>query len=71
MLKIIFGILILVLLNLKELLTSPSKGKIMSVYFVIIGISLILGILISIKKAPPSPYEIMTGIFNSMGLGGE
>ncbi len=71
MLKIIIGILILVLLNLKELITSPSKGKVMSVYFVIVGISLILGILISIKKAPPSPYEIVTHLINNIGLGGE
>ncbi|EPR08301.1 hypothetical protein [Ruminiclostridium papyrosolvens] len=71
MLKVIIGILILVLLNLKELITSPSKGKVMGVYFVIVGISLILGILLSIKKAPPSPYEIIMVIFNNMGLGDE
>ncbi len=71
MLKVIIGILILVLLSLKELIASPSKGKVMGVYFVIIGISLILGVLISINKVPPSPYEVLINIFNKIGLGDE
>lgn len=71
MLKIIIGILILVLINLKELLASKSRGKVMGVYFTIVGISLILGILICIKKAPSSPYEVISDLLNNMGLGGE
>lgn len=71
MLKIIIGVFILVLINLKELLASKSRGKVMGVYFTIVGISLILGILICIKKAPPSPYEVISDLLYNIGLGGE
>jgi hypothetical protein len=68
LLKIILAITIVVLINLRELLHSKPRGRIMGIYFSVIAISLLLGILINIDKAPPSPNEIIVNFVKTLGL---
>ncbi len=64
--KVIVGIGVIVLLSLKELLASKSKGKLMTMYFILIGISLVLGILLSIDKPPASPIKVLLDALEGM-----
>ncbi len=69
MLKVITPIAILVLINLRELLNATQRTKVMTIYFIIIGISLGLGLLISIDKQPASPTIVFMNIVKALGLG--
>jgi hypothetical protein len=68
LIKVIIGTAIVVMLSLKELLNSQSRGKVMGIYFTIIGISLALGILISMDKAPASPYVKLMDLLKNIGI---
>ncbi len=69
LIKIIFALLFISLINFKELLNSKQRGKVMTIYFTIIGISMILGILISVDKQPESPTVIIMDMLQKAGLG--
>lgn len=59
---------IVVLLNLKELIKSDSKVKIMLIFFFITGIVLALAILIKLDRQPPNPFIALMDILKAMGL---
>nr|WP_242853139.1 hypothetical protein [Pseudobacteroides cellulosolvens] len=67
--KVITAICIIVLFNLRELLQSKEKGKIMAIYFSFMGASLALGILISIDKQPTSLTIMIMDFVKAFGWG--
>lgn len=68
LIKVIIAIAVVVLINYKELNNSKPKGRIMGIYFFVMGISLILGILISLDKAPDSPNMMIMNVVKYLGL---
>lgn len=69
LIKAVIGItIVVVLLSLKELLNTQSRGKVMGIYFSIMGIALVLGILISIDRAPASPYLKLMEALEKLGM---
>jgi len=64
---VIVAIAIVVLIDLKGLLHSEPKGRIRGIYFSVIAVSLLLGILISIDKAPESPNMVIINMAESFG----
>jgi len=66
---VIIAILIVVLINLKGLLNAKPRGKIMWIYFTVVGISLFIGILLSIGKRPMSPNDVIKNFTKLLGIG--
>lgn len=69
LLKIIIAIAVIILINLRELLQSKSRGKVMGIYFTIIGISLAFAIIIFMDKEPTSPTVVLMNVVKSLGWG--
>ncbi|WP_041706501.1 hypothetical protein [Ruminiclostridium cellulolyticum] len=68
MVKVIFAFLLVLLASFKELLNYNKRAKVMSIYFTIMAISMLLSILISIDKQPTSPVVLIMNALKSVGL---
>lgn len=68
MIIIIIAFLIIVLLEMKNIISSKNKVKVAGIFSFFILISLILSLLLSINKRPLSPADLIEMIFNMLGV---
>lgn len=68
MIIIIIAFLIIVLLEMKNIVSSKNKIKVAGIFSFFILISLILSLLLSINKRPLSPADLIEMIFNMLGV---
>jgi len=66
MIIIIIAFLIIVLLEMKNIISSKNKVKVAGIFSFFILISLILSLLLSINKRPLSPADLIEMIFNML-----
>lgn len=69
MIWVIFFILLLILMDMTTLKKARLKGRIISVYALLIISSILVGVLIALDKRPASPAEIIGGMIRFIGLG--
>ncbi len=68
MIIIIIAFLIIVLLEMKNIISSKNKVKVAGIFSFFILISLILSLLLSMNKRPLSPADLIEMIFNMLGV---
>ncbi|WP_073004491.1 hypothetical protein [Clostridium amylolyticum] len=68
MIIIIIAFLIIVLLEMKNIISSKNKLKVAGIFSFFILISLILSLLLSMNKRPLSPADLIEMIFNMLGV---
>lgn len=68
MIIIIIAFLIIVLLEMKNIISSKNKVKVAGIFLFFILISLILSLLLSMNKRPLSPADLIEMIFNMLGV---
>lgn len=68
MIIIIIAFLIIILLEMKNIISSKNKIKVAGIFSFFILISLILSVLLSINKRPLSPADLIEMIFNMLGV---
>jgi hypothetical protein len=71
MLAVISAFIIIVLWDIRSLLKDKDRVKTMIIYFIFIGASLTVSLLLSIGKRPLSPAKIIEYILRTLGVGNE
>jgi len=65
-LLLVFGYIVMILVDFRGLVNSEKKLRTMSVYFTLVTIGFTISILQIIQKEPPSPAIFIEGIVRSI-----
>lgn len=68
MVYVIMVFIIIVLWDMKGLLRCKHRGRIMTVYFILISLGLTIGILVSSGRRPTSPAEVIEQFIKILGV---